>query len=84
MSHKVFKTLSGKKMTKSGSRLTSYSGHHIKTRGTANLTCVCKIVEHNVQFFGTEMDSTAIPGVEVCQRTGHIERLCSGGVDIME
>ena len=87
ISHRVFKTLSrvsDKKMTKSRARLTSYSGHHIKTLGTTNLTCVCKKVEHNVQFFLTEMDSTAILGVEACQRLGLIERLCSVGVDITE
>ena len=87
ISHRVFKTLSrvsDKKMTKSRARLTSYSGHHIKTLGTANLTCVCKNVQHNVQFFVTEMDSTAILGVEACQRLGLIERLCSVGVDITE
>ena len=55
-------------MTNSRERLTSYSGHHIKTLGTTNVTCVCKNVEHNVQFFMTEMDSTAILGVEACQR----------------
>ena len=71
-------------MTKSRARLTSYSGHHIKTLGTTNLTCVCKNVEHNVQFFVTEVDSTAILGVEACQRQGLIERLCSVGVDITE
>ena len=69
-------------MTKSRARLTSYSGHHIKTLGTTNLTCVCKNAEHNVQFFVTEMDSTAILGVEACQRL--VERLCSVGVDITE
>ena len=87
ISHRVFKTLSrasDKKMTKSRARLTSYSGHHIKTLGTTNLTCVCKNVQHNVQFFVTEMDSTAILGVEACQRLGLIERLCSVGVDITE
>ena len=87
ISHRVFKTLSrvsDKKMTKSRARLTSYSGHRIKTLGTTNLTCVCKNVEHNVQFFMTEMDSTAILGVEACQRLGLIERLCSAGVDITE
>ena len=55
ISHRVFKTLSrvsDKKMTKSRARLTLYSGHHIKTQGTTNLTCVCKNVEHNVHFFG--------------------------------
>ena len=71
-------------MTKSRARLTSYSGHHIKTLGTTNLTCVCKNVQHNVQFFVTEMDSKAILGVEACQRLGLIERLCSVGVDITE
>ena len=48
ISHRVFKTLSrasDKKMTKSRARLTSYSGHHIKTLGTSNLTCVCKNVQ---------------------------------------
>ena len=87
ISHRVFNTLSrvsDKKMTKSRARLTSYSGHHIKTQGTTNLTCVCKKVEHNVQFFVTEMDSPAILGVEACQRLGLIERLCSAGVDITE
>ena len=87
ISHRVFKTLSrvnDKKMTKSRARLTSYSGHHIKTLGTTNLTCVCKNVQHNVKFFVTEMDSTAILGVEACQRLGLIERLCSVGVDITE
>ena len=87
ISHKVFKILSrvsDKKMTKSRARLTSYSGHHIKTLGTTNLTCVCKNVEHNVQFFVTEMDSRAILGVEACQRLGLIEKLCSVGVDITE
>ena len=87
ISHRIFKTLSrvsDKKMTKSRARLTSYSGHHIKTLGTTNLTCVCKNVDHNVQFFVTEMDSTAILGVEACQRLGLIERLCSAGVDITE
>ena len=74
--------VSDKKMTKS--RATSYSGHHIKTLGTTNLTSVCKNVEHNVQFFVTEMDSTAMLGVEACQRLGLIERLCSVGVDITE
>ena len=59
----------------SRARLTSwYSGHHTKTLGTTNLTCVCKNVEHNVQFFVTEMDSTAILGVEACQRLGLIQR----------
>ena len=85
ISHRVFKTLSrvsDKKMTKSRARLTSYSGHHIKTLGTTNLTCVCKNVEHKVQFFVTEMDSTAILGVKACQRLGLIETLCSVGVDI--
>ena len=67
-----------------GTRLTSYSRHHIKTLGTTNLTCVYKNVEHNVQCFVTEMDSTAILGVEACQRLGLIERLCSVGVDITE
>ena len=79
ISHRVFKTLSrvsDKKMTKSRARLTSYSGHHIKTLGTTNLTCVCKNVEHNVHFFVTEMDSTTILGVEACQRLGLIERFC--------
>ena len=41
ISHRVFKTLSrvsDKKMTKSRARLTSYSGHHIRTLGTINLT----------------------------------------------
>ena len=87
ISHRVFKTLSrvsDKKMTKSRARLTSYSGHHIKTLGTTNVTCVCKNVEYNVQFFMTEMDSTAILGVEACQRLGLIERLCSISVDITE
>ena len=87
ISHRVFKTLSrvsDKKMTKSRARLTSYSRHHIKTLGTTNLTCVCKNVEHNVQFFVTEMDSTAVLGVEACQRLGFIGRLCSVGVDITE
>ena len=73
-----------RRVTKSRARLTSYSGHHIKTLGTTNLTCVCKNVQHNVQFFVTEMDSTAILGVEACQRLGLIERLCSVGVDITE
>ena len=85
--HRVFKTLSrvsDKKMTKSRARLTSYSGHYIKTLGTTNLTCVCKNAEHNVQFFVTEMDSTAILGVEACQRLGLVERLCSVGIDITE
>ena len=85
--HKVFKTLSqvsDKKMTNSRARLTSYSGHHIKTLGTTNFTCVCKIVEHNIQFFVTEMDSRAILGVEAWQRLTLIERLCSVGVDITE
>ena len=67
-----------------GTRLTSYSRHHIKTLGTTNLTCVYKNVEDNVQCFVTEMDSTAILGVEACQRLGLIERLCSVGVDITE
>ena len=71
-------------MTKSRARLTSYSGNHIKTLGTTNFTCVCKIVEHNIQCFVTEMDSRAILGVEVCQRLGLIERLCSVGVDTTE
>ena len=87
ISHRIFKTLSrvsDKKMTKSRARLTTYSRHHIKTLGTTNLTCVCKNVEHNVQFFVTEMDTTAILGVEACQRLGLIERLCSVGVDITE
>ena len=60
ISHKVFKTLSGvsdKKMIKSRARLISYSGHHIKTLGSTNLTYVCKNAEHNVQCFVTEMDS---------------------------
>ena len=89
---KTLSRVSDKKMTKSrarltscsrhhiktlGTRLTSYSRHHIKTLGTTNLTCVCKNVEHNVQFFVTEMDSTAILGVEACQRLGLIERLCT-------
>ena len=85
--HRVFKTLcqvSDKKMPKSRARLTSYSGHHIKTLGLTNLTCVCKNVEHNVQFFVIEIDSTAILGIEGCQRLGLIERLCSVGVDITE
>ena len=79
ISHKVFKTLSrvsDKKMTN--------SGHHIKTLGTTNFTCVCNNVEHNVQFFVTEMDSRAILGVEACQRLTLIEKLCSVGVDITE
>ena len=87
ISHKVFKTLSrvsDKKMTNSRARPTPYSGHHIKTLGTTNFTCVCNNVEHNVQFFVTEMDSRAILGVEACQRLGLIERLCSVGVDITE
>ena len=71
-------------MTKSRARLTSYSGHHIKTLGTTNFTCVCKIVEHNIQNFVTEMDNRAILSVEACQRLGLIERLCSVGVDITE
>ena len=56
----------------------TYSGHHIKTLGTASLTCVCKNTEHNV----TEMDSTAFLDVEVCLRLGLFEILCSVGVDI--
>ena len=87
ISHKVFKTLSrvsDKKMTNSRARLTSYSGHHIKTLGTTNFTCVCKIVEHNIQFFVTEMDNRAILSVEACQRLGLIEKLCSVGLDITE
>ena len=82
ISHKVFKICSGKKMTMSRARLTSYSGHHIKTLGTTNLACVCKNAEHKVQLFVTDMDSTAILGVEACQRLGLIERLCLAGVDI--
>ena len=35
-------------------------------------------------YFVTEMDSTAILGVEACQRLGLIERFCSNGVDITE
>ena len=71
-------------MTNSRARLTSYSGHHIKTLGTTNFTCVCNNVEHNIPFFVTEIDSRAILGVEACQRLGLIERLCSVGVDITE
>ena len=81
---KTLSRVSDKKMMKSRARLTSYSGDHIKTLGTTNLACVCKNVEHNVHFFVTEMDSTAILGVEACQRLGLIERLCSVGVDITE
>ena len=83
VSHKVFKTLKGK-TTKSRVKLTLYFGHHIKTLGTTNITCVCKNTKHNAQLFVIEMDSTAILGVEACQRLGLIERLDSVGVEITE
>ena len=50
ISYKVFKTLEGKRMTKSRANVTSNCGHHIKTLGTTNLTCVCKNTKHNVYF----------------------------------
>ena len=84
ISYKVFKTLKGKRKTKSRANLSSYCGYHIKTLGTKNLTCVCKNTKHNVYFFVTEMDNTAILGVEACQRLGLIERLDSVGAEITE
>ena len=80
----MFKTLKGKKMTKSRTKLASYSGHHIETLGATNLTCVIKNTKHNVKYFVTEMDNTAILGVEACQKLGLIEKFDSVGVEITE
>ena len=71
-------------MTKSRTKLASYSGHHIETLGATNLTCVIKNTKHNVKYFVTEMDNTAILGVEACQKLGLIRRLDSADFETRE
>ncbi|KAK7106746.1 hypothetical protein V1264_017967 [Littorina saxatilis] len=75
ISEKTFKSFKGKKLEKSKVKLTSYSGHNIKTLGSTKLTCKFKKEEHEVKFYVTEMDSTAILGLEACQRLGLIQRV---------